>query len=106
MPAQPFFLDAAVKNFGPARAWQNDVKWTEPWGPATTARCFRLVEEWYAKGNAELVNVIASETIRRHNWRTVATVAAGGTSQPVHRLKVEDVEEVILDAKRLIEILP
>ena len=51
MPAQPFFLDAAVKNFGPARAWQNDLKWTEPWGPATTARYFRLVEEWYAKGN-------------------------------------------------------
>ena len=59
-----------------------------------------------AKGNSELVNIIASEAVRRHNWRTVVTVAAGGTSQPVQRLKVEDVEKVIVDAKRLIEIIP
>jgi len=59
-----------------------------------------------AEGNSELVNIIASEAIRRHNWRTAVTVAAGGTSRPMQRLKVEDVEEVILDAKRLIEIIP
>jgi hypothetical protein len=53
-PSQPFFIDASVKSYGRARAWQNDLKWTEPWGPVITAKYLGQVEQWYAKGNAEL----------------------------------------------------
>ena len=53
-PSQPLFLDPAIKNFGPCRAWQNDLAWTNPWGPELTARQFRRVEEEFQSGIADL----------------------------------------------------
>lgn len=53
-PSQPLFLDPAVENFGTWRAWQNDLEWTEPWGPEITAKYFGKVRERFANGIAEL----------------------------------------------------
>ena len=53
-PSNPFFLDSSVSNFGRARAWQNDLKWTSPWGLEITAKYLGLVEDWFQKGDAEL----------------------------------------------------
>jgi hypothetical protein len=53
-PSNPFFVDPSVKNFGEARAWQNDLKWTKPWGPELTAKYLGQGEDWFAKGNDEL----------------------------------------------------
>ena len=53
-PSNPFFLDPSVASFGRARAWQNDLKWTAPWGPAITSKYLTQVENWFAKGDAEL----------------------------------------------------
>ena len=53
-PSNPFFLDPAVPNFGRARAWQNDLQWTDPWGPEITAKYLGQLEDWFLKGDAEL----------------------------------------------------
>ncbi len=53
-PSNPFFLDPNIKAFGPARAWQNNLRWTRPWGPEITAKYLGQVEDWYQKGDAEL----------------------------------------------------
>jgi len=53
-PSNPFFLDPAVPNFGRARAWQNDLRWTEPWGPEITAKYLGQLEDWFLKGDAQL----------------------------------------------------
>ena len=55
-PSNPFFLDPAIPNFGNSRSWQNDLKWTAPWGPAITAKYLGQVDDWFTKGNAELEN--------------------------------------------------
>jgi hypothetical protein len=52
-PSHPLFLDPAVKNFGPCRAWQNDLRWTSPWGPTVTAKYLKQVESEYEAGIAE-----------------------------------------------------
>jgi len=44
----------SIRNFGRARAWQNDLRWTEPWGPEITAKYLGQLEDWFAKGDAEL----------------------------------------------------
>ena len=53
-PSQPLLLDPAIKSFGPWRSWQNDLKWTRPWGPAITAKYLGLLEQEFAAGCAEL----------------------------------------------------
>ncbi len=53
-PSNPLFLDATIADFGRSRAWQNDLKWTAPWGPEITAKYLGQVEDWFAKGNSEL----------------------------------------------------
>jgi len=53
-PSQPLFLDPKVPSFGGWRAWQNDLKWTEPWGPKIAAKYLGRVEREFAAGLAEL----------------------------------------------------
>jgi len=53
-PTQPLFLDPNVKPGLPWRSWQNDLKWTQPWGPAIAAKHLRLLEEEYIAGLADL----------------------------------------------------
>jgi len=53
-PSNPFFLDPAVPNFGRARAWQNDLRWTDPWGPEIAAKYLGQLEDWFLKGDAQL----------------------------------------------------
>jgi len=44
----------AVANFGRARAWQNDLRWTDPWGPEIAAKYLGQLEDWFLKGDAQL----------------------------------------------------
>jgi dienelactone hydrolase len=53
-PSNPFFVNPAIRNFGQARAWQNDLEWSNPWGPEITAKYLGQVEDWFLKGDAEL----------------------------------------------------
>ena len=53
-PSNPFFLDASVPGFGRWRAWQNDLHWTEPWGPAIATKYLRRVLEAFQAGIGEL----------------------------------------------------
>jgi cephalosporin-C deacetylase-like acetyl esterase len=53
-PSNPFFIDPSIKNFGKSRSWQNDFKWTKPWGPEITSKYLQQVEDWFEKGNSEL----------------------------------------------------
>lgn len=43
-----------MSTFGPARAWQNDLKWTQPWGPAITSKYLQRVPDDYSNGDTEL----------------------------------------------------
>src|SRR5439155_11564705 len=52
--SNPFFLDPGLKGFGPWRSWQNDLKWTAPWGTPVTQKYLRRVEDWYTRGVIEL----------------------------------------------------
>jgi hypothetical protein len=51
-PGHPFFLSAEVANFGGWRAWQNDLGWTRPWGPAVARKYLQLVLSHWEKGLA------------------------------------------------------
>ncbi len=53
-PSNPFFLDASVPAFGLWRAWQNDLKWTEPWGSEIATKYLRRVLEAFQAGIREL----------------------------------------------------
>lgn len=55
-PSNPFFLDPAIPDFGRSRSWQNDLKWTAPWGPEITSKYLGQVDDWFAKGKAELAD--------------------------------------------------
>ena len=53
-PSSPFFLDPKVKSFGAWRAWQNDLKWAQPWGPAVARKYLSLVRDHFGLGIGEL----------------------------------------------------
>ncbi|NUQ62484.1 MAG: hypothetical protein HUU20_08345 [Pirellulales bacterium] len=46
-PAHPLPLDRTLPGGGWVRDWQNDLKWTRPWGPEIVLKYFGLLEaEW------------------------------------------------------------
>jgi dienelactone hydrolase len=49
-PSNPFFLDPNIKHFGRWRAWQNDLGWTNPWGPDIAAKYLSAVRVEFLKG--------------------------------------------------------
>jgi dienelactone hydrolase len=78
-PSSPFFLDPQVKSFGAWRAWQNDLKWTEPWGPEVARKYLGLVKDQFRLGIAELEQARggAAEPYRSAiggEWRIARTI--------------------------------
>jgi dienelactone hydrolase len=78
-PSQPLFLDRKLKGFGPWRSWQNDLKWTAPWGPEISRKYLSQVKDWYAKGNAELeaalrIAPVAYRSEIESEWRVGRTI--------------------------------
>ena len=78
-PSHPFWLDPKTPSFGPWRSWQNDLKWTAPWGPVVARKYLALVKEQFGLGIAALADAqrravepyrsaIASE------WRVARTI--------------------------------
>jgi hypothetical protein len=59
-PSHPFLLDPATPSFGRWRAWQNDLAWTQPWGPEITAKYLRRVKEGFDAGAALLAEAPAA----------------------------------------------
>lgn len=53
-PSQPLFLDPKIGSFGIGRAWQNDLSWTKPWGPAMAEKYLKQVEDEFAAGIDDL----------------------------------------------------
>ena len=85
-PSNPFFLDASVPSFGRWRAWQNDLKWAQPWGPAVAAKYLAIVRERYHKGIADLAaaQAAASEQYQRDaiagEWRIARAIESSLTT--------------------------
>ncbi len=78
-PSNPFFLDPSVPSFGPWRTWQNDLKWTAPWGPEIAAKYLGRVRDAFRRGIAELEQARSSvqgedrEALDRE-WRIARTI--------------------------------
>jgi dienelactone hydrolase len=79
-PSNPFFLDPTVPGFGRWRAWQNDLKWTEPWRPAVAAKYLTIVRDRYREGVAHLEAARSAATEQYHRdavageWRIARTI--------------------------------
>lgn len=80
-PSHPLFEDPSVPNFGLWRSWQNDLKWTRPWGPDITRKYLSIVEGECGKGLGELeaARSAAHGSDRERvdaEWRVAATIRA------------------------------
>jgi len=79
-PSNPFYLDASIPSSGRWRAWQNDLKWTAPWGPKVAAKYLKIVREEFHLGLAELARAEASAATPDHRaairgeWRIARTI--------------------------------
>jgi len=49
-PGQPLYLDRSVRGAGGVRSWQNDLKWTKPWGPDIVLKYFGLLQSEWQRG--------------------------------------------------------
>jgi hypothetical protein len=83
--SHPLWLDPSVASAGHWRAWQNDLAWTEPWGPVIAERSLRRVRDGFRVGAAHLaaavdaadppfVDAVAAD------WRIVRTIEASLTT--------------------------
>ena len=79
-PSNPFYLDPSVPASGRWRAWQNDLKWTAPWGPAIAAKYLGIVRDQFHQGIAELALAREAATESSHRdaiageWRIARTI--------------------------------
>jgi dienelactone hydrolase len=71
-PSNPFFLDPSVPSFGRWRSWQNDLEWTQPWGPEIAAKYLRRVKEGFDGGAGLLADVPAAAP----EFRIARTISA------------------------------
>ena len=49
-PGHPFYLDRSKPGGGRVRDWQNNLVWTQPWGPEVTLKYFGLLENEWQRG--------------------------------------------------------
>ncbi len=49
-PAQPLYLDRSIPGAGAVRSWQNNLKWTRPWGPDVVLEYFGLLQSEWQRG--------------------------------------------------------
>ena len=79
-PSNPFYIDPSVPASGRWRAWQNDLKWTAPWGPAIAAKYLGIVRDQFHQGIAELALAREAATESSHRdaiageWRIARTI--------------------------------
>ncbi|MCC7498811.1 MAG: hypothetical protein IT160_14615 [Bryobacterales bacterium] len=79
-PSNPFYLDASTPASGRWRAWQNDLKWTAPWGSAIAAKYLGIVRDQFHQGIAELAQAQQAATEPDHKraiageWRIARTI--------------------------------
>lgn len=53
-PSHPLWLEPGNKSDTPWRAWVNDLKWTQPWGPECAEACFSKMEKELEAAEKEL----------------------------------------------------
>lgn len=80
-PSQPLFLNPEIKSFGPWRSWQNDLKWTAPWGPEKAREYLGVVERQFTAGVQELERAQSLAPAAYHpailaEWRVARTIQA------------------------------
>lgn len=85
-PSQPLFLDPKVKNFGSWRSWQNDLNWTQPWGPELTEKCFLQLKTEFDAGIDELRKARAIADPRCHAALDAEIGVAETISRSVHTI--------------------
>lgn len=79
-PSNPFYLDPSIPASGRWRSWQNDLKWTAPWGPAIAAKYLGIVRDRFHQGIAELALAERAATEPAHReaiageWRIARTI--------------------------------
>ena len=84
-PSHPLWLDPGTPNVSHWRSWQNDLAWTEPWGPAVAARYLGLVRDGFALGRGQLdIALTLVEAPYRDaleaEWRIARTLEASLTT--------------------------
>ncbi|MCX6623070.1 MAG: hypothetical protein NTY38_18780 [Acidobacteria bacterium] len=111
-PSNPLYLDPSIPSSGRWRAWQNDLKWTQPWGPAIAAKYLRVVRDHFHQGIAELAQVPAAAG----EWRIARTIESSldSTLNLIAWLEARDahaptprLREILLrERTNVLEILP